>query len=267
MKWVTREHPVIDRIACQRFIVRFSAAGSPTWATGFPLATRSLRFTLLAFLLLLPWPAAAFWLLGFSTADTLPYGDLSAIAGTGGQFTSVGDPSRSNFTPFLPHAGFRVGLSDGWDIGYRLTQVALPFSSVGPSLGGEIDVKHRLTPIDSPWQVAIVAGGAYSYLDLSDQSKSAWSPGVDLIFSRAITPRYTVISELRYVYTAIPTALGGSGQNYVNAAGVDVGMRIGLTSMVSIIPEVGLFDFAGRLANRRSNGVAAQYGTVLAFRF
>ena len=95
----------------------------------------------------------------------------------------------------------------------------------------------------------------------------AWSPGVDLIFSHAITPRYTLISELRYVYTAIPAALGGSGQNYVDAADVDMGMRIGLTNMVSIIPEVGLFDFVGRLANRCSYGVAAPYDSVLAFRF
>lgn len=217
--------------------------------------------------LLAPRQAEAFWLLGFSPADTLPQGGLAAIAGTGGQFASVGDPSRNNFTPFLPHAGLRVGLADGWDIGYRLTQVALPFSSVGPSLGGEVDVKRRLTPADSPIQVAIVVGGAYSYLDISGQSRSAWSPGIDLVISKALTPRYTAISEFRYVYTAIPTASGGSGSNYLHAAGADLGMRIGLTPTVSVVPEVGVFDFAGHLGKRSANGVAAQYGAVLAFRF
>lgn len=233
-------------------------------------ASRYIPLTLLiltACFMVMPRTAKAFWLLGFATADTLPQGGFSAIAGTGGQYSSVGSPSLSSFTPFLPHAGLRAGVADGWDVGYRLTQVALPFSSVGPSLGGEIDVKHRLTSADSDWQAAIVGGIAYSYLDISSQSRSAWSPGVDLIISRAITPRYTFISELRYVYTAIPTAYGGSGANHLNATGVDFGMRIGLSSTVSIVPEVGLFDFAGRLTNHSANGVAAQYGTVLAFRF
>ena len=228
---------------------------------------RFLTLALVAGVVLIPRPAAAFWLLGFSTADTLPPGGFAAIAGTGGQYSSVGNPSRSSFTPFLPHAGLRVGLADGWDIGYRLTQVALPFSSVGPSLGGEIDVKHRLTPADSVWQAAVVVGAAYSYLDLSGQSKSAWSPGVDFVVSRAITPRYAAISELRYVYTAVPTAAGGEGANHLSATGIDLGLRIGLTGTVSVVPEVGLFDFAGRLTNRGASGIAAQYGAVLAFRF
>lgn len=175
--------------------------------------------------------------------------------------------SRTSFTPFLPHAGFRVGLADGWDVGYRLTQVALPFSSVGPSLGGEIDVKRRLTAPGSGWQAAILLGAAYSYLELSGQSRGAWSPGIDLVLSRAITPRYTAISELRYVYSAIPIAAGGTGANHLNATGVDFGVHIGLTDMVSLIPEVGVFDFAGRLTGKAANGIAAQYGAVLGFRF
>ena len=230
-------------------------------------ASRLAALTLTAYGLIGPHPAAAFWLLGFSTADTLPAGAFSAIAGTGGQYSSVGDPHQTSFTPFLPHAGLRVGIADGWDVGYRLTQVALPFSSVGPSLGGEIDLKHRLTAPDSPWQAAVVLGVAYSYLDISDQSRSAWSPGADLIVSRAITPRYAAISELRYVYTTIPTAAGGTNANYLNATGVDFGMRIALTSTVSVVPEVGLFDFAGHLESHGANGIAAQYGAVLAFRF
>lgn len=222
---------------------------------------------LLGVVLMVPRPADAFWLLGFSTGDTLPDGGLGAIAGTGGQYSSVGDPSRNSFTAFLPHAALRVGFADGWDIGYRLAQVALPFSSVGPSLGSEVDVKHRLTPADSAIQVAIVVGAAYSYLDISGQSRSAWSPGIDLVVSRTLTPRYTAISELRYVYTAIPTANGGSGNNYLHAVGVDLGMRIGLTPTVSLVPEMGVFDFVGHLGTRSANGVAAQYGAVLAFRF
>ena len=106
----------------------------------------------LAACLAFPSRGRAFWLLGFSSADTLPPATFGVIAGTGGQLSETGDPAKTSFTPFLPHAGFRVGIADGLDVGYRLTQVALPFSSVGPTLGGEIDVRYRLTPANSEWQ-------------------------------------------------------------------------------------------------------------------
>jgi hypothetical protein len=228
---------------------------------------RGLLAALVVCALAAPRQADAFWLLGFSTADTLPAGDFAAIAGTGGQYSSVGDPRRSSFTGFLPHAGIRVGITDGLDIGYRLTQVALPFSSVGPSLGGEIDLKYRLTPADSPWQVALVGGMAYSYLEISGQSRDAWSPGIDLVVSHVLSPTYAAITEFRYVYTAIPSAVGGQGGNHLNAAGMDLGMRIRINDRVSLVPEVGLFDFAGQMSGRGANGIGAQYGAVLAFRF
>ncbi len=211
--------------------------------------------------------AQAFWLLGFSTADTTPVGGFSAIAGTGGQYSSVGAPRQSSFTPFLPHAGFRTGLAEDWDIGYRLTQVALPFSSVGPSLGSEVDVKHLLTDPSSSWKMALVVGMAYSYLEISGQSKNAWSPGVDLIASHALSDRYTLITELRYVYTAIPSAAGGSSANNLNATGVDIGTKVALTPSVALVPEIGLFDFRGSLMGYSANGLAFQYGAVLSFRF
>ena len=211
-------------------------------------------------------PAQAFWLLGFAPADTLPPGGLGAIAGTGGQYSSVGDPAKNSFTGSLPHAGFRVGLLDGLDIGYRLAQTPLPFTSVGPTLGSEIDLKYRLTPADADWGAAIVVGGALAYLQISGQSKTALSPGIDFVLSHPITPETTLIGELRYVYTEIPTGPGGASANYVHAAGADLGARFTLTKTVSIIPEIGVFDLTGQLAGRRSNGIGAQYGAVLAFR-
>lgn len=217
-------------------------------------------------LTLFPSEASAFWLLGFSDANTLPSGALGMIAGTGAQYTNVGNPSKSSSTIFLPHAGFRYGLSDNLDIGYRLTQVALPYSSVGPSLGSEIDFKYRLTRPEAPWQVAFVAGAAYSHLDLSGVAKDAWSPGVDLIFSKYLSEKYTLISELRYVYTAIPTASGGASQNNLNAFGPDVGIKIKLTDKVSFIPELGVFDLNGRLLGSKTNGFGIQAGAVLSAR-
>ncbi len=210
--------------------------------------------------------ASAFWLLGFSSADTLPPGALGVIAGTGAQVADVGKPSQTSFTPFLPHAGFRYGVSDNMDVGYRLTQVALPYSSAGPSLGGEVDVKYQFAPGADGWRTALVGGMAYSYLDISGVSKSAWSPGMDWVMSRVLTPKYTLISELRYVYTAIPTATGGSASNFVNALGADLGTKIKLTQQVSLIPEVGLFNLSGQLLGKNESGVGLQIGAVLAIR-
>ena len=62
--------------------------------------------------------ANAFWLLNFQTAPTLAPGAIGFIGGTGGQFTSVGSPASNSFTPFLAHAGIRVGLADSLDVGY-----------------------------------------------------------------------------------------------------------------------------------------------------
>ena len=218
------------------------------------------------FLTLFPSEASAFWLLGFSDANTLPPDALGMIAGTGAQYTNVGSPSKPSSTLFLPHAGFRYGLSDNLDIGYRLTQVALPYSSVGPSLGSEIDLKYRITRPGAPWQVAFLAGAAYSSLDLLGQTKSAWSPGVDLIFSKPLSERYTLISELRYVYTAIPTAAGGTSGNNLNAVGPDLGVKIKLTNSVSFIPEFGVFALNGRLQGANTNGYGVQAGAVLSAR-
>ncbi len=210
---------------------------------------------------------AGSWLLGFAPADTLAPGNFSAIAGTGGQISIVGNPSETSFTPFLAHAGIRAGLADGWDIGYRLATVALPYSAVGPSLGSEIDIKHRLTPAGSPWSVALVAGIGYAYLDIQGQSRSAWSPGADLVISHPIARGYTAFADLRYVYTIIPTAQGGTGANHYTAAGPGAGVKIKLTDAVSLTPEIGAFDFNGKLSNRSANGVGIQYGAVLGFHF
>ncbi len=207
--------------------------------------------------------AHAFWLLGFSTADTLPAGQVGFIAGTGGQLAEVGQPKAISFTPFLTHAGIRLGLADGVDVGYRLTQVAIPFSSLGATLGGEADLRYRLTTPSDAWQVSLLAGGAYGYLNLEGQNRDTWSPGVDLMASRMVSRTTWLITELRYVYTAIPTAPGGIGDNHLHAVGPDLGFKIALTPQVSLVPEMGIFDFIGRFQGRAAGGFGYQYGAVL----
>ena len=210
---------------------------------------------------------AGSWLLGFSPAETVAPGLYSAIAGTGGQWSSVGEPRHDRFTPFLAHAGVRTGLTDSWDVGYRLATVALPYSSVGPSLGAEIDVKHRLTDKGNPWQVAVLAGVGYAYLDIQGQSKNAWSPGVDMIVSHQVTPGYTAFADLRYVYTEIPSANGGASANHFQAYGPGAGVKIKLKENISITPEIGVFNFNGSIASQKTNGIGIQYGVVLGFVF
>ena len=232
-------------------------------------AVRAAAVFALFFALVLAWPSAAraFWLLGFSPADTLAPGSVSLISGTGAQFTQVGNAPRDSFTAFLPHAGFRVGLADGLDIGYRLTQVALPFSSVGPSLGGELDAKWRLTPAASLWQAALVGGFAYSGLEIENSARSAWSPGVDLVLSRKVANLDAIFTEFRYIYTAIPTAFGGAADNYLNAVGLGEGFKIGLTSSTSVIPELGLYRLDGEMARADASGWALQVGAVVSQRW
>lgn len=226
-----------------------------------------ITLTLLASLLsLLPLKASAFWLLGFSPAETLPTGGFGAIAGTGGQWSQVGTPSKDSSTAFIPHAGFRYGISDDMDLGYRLVQVTLPFSSVAPTLGGEIDAKYRITAPSDKTQFAIIGGFAYASLDISGQSRDAWGPGIDLIGSRALSDKYTAFSELRYVATNIPTAQGGNAANYFNAGGIASGVKIKLTQQTSLVPEIGLFHLNGKMLGIPANGDAVQVGVVLSMR-
>lgn len=207
--------------------------------------------------------AHAFWVLNFSTGQTLDPGHVGFIGGTGGQVTAVGEPLRSSYTPFLAHAGIRVGLLDGLDAGYRLVTVPLPWNAVGPTLGSAVDVKVRLTTKKSPWQVAVIGGGSFAYLRLFDDDRAAWSPGADLVVTRVLSGTLSVSANARYVYTAIPTAPGGITNNSLHAFGPTVGMRIGLTRTVSVLPEIGLFRFMGRIAGASEDGAGVQYGVVL----
>ncbi len=233
-----------------------------------PTIPGAVRRALLPLLLLslAPQSAPAFWLLGFSPAETLPPGSLGVIAGTGAQLTRVGEPAQNSSTTFIPHAGFRVGVSDGFDLGYRLVQVAVPYTSAGPTLGGEVDAKLRLTDPADTYQAALVGGVAYSSVELSSQSKSAWSPGVDLVGSRALSSKYTVFSELRYVYTAIPTGIAGESGNHFTAGGIGTGLKIKLTPQASLVPEIGLFHLDGRLSGAPASGNAMQIGIIFSIR-
>jgi hypothetical protein len=139
----------------------------------------------------------------------------------------------------------------------------LPYSSVGPTLGGAADLKFRFTPTQSRWHLAVIAGGAVSYLRVSGQDRAAWSPGADLVVSRSLTDALVAALNARYVFAGIPTAPGGTAANHVHAIGGSAALKIGLTETVSIIPEIGVFRFEGAIGGSTADGWGSQYGAVL----
>ncbi len=219
------------------------------------------RLWLLLALPLLAFPARAraFWLLGFSSAETQPPGTAGFIGGTGGQLTEV--RGALSYTPFLAHAGLRVGLLPDLDIGYRLTTVALPYNEGGPTLGGQLDLKLRLTPEGAAWRFAVGADGALAWLDFAGSSELAWSPVGFALLTHALGRGVDGSLEARYAYTAVP----GPG-NDLHAIGGSAGLKIDLGAGAALRPELGAFDFVGQLRGATANGWGVQYGAVLSAR-
>jgi hypothetical protein len=203
------------------------------------------------------------WLLNFGTAATVASKDFAFISGTGGQVTFIKNPATNNFTPFLAHAGLRLGISRNVDIGYRLGTVTMPWSSVGPTLGSAFDAKIRLTPTTAPYQVAVIVGGGYAYLTILDNHKSAWSPGTAESVTRQLNVNSSITFNGRLLQTIIPTALGRKANNYVNIWGGSIGWAHNLNSVVGIIPELGIFDVIGQINHVANNGIGLQVGLAL----
>jgi hypothetical protein len=204
------------------------------------------------------------WLLNFGGAQTLDPGHVAFISGTGAQFTFIKEPSSStNLTPFLAHAGIRVGLLPGLDIGYRLCSIALPYTTVGPTLGSAIDLKLRLTPASAHWQFSLIGGGGYAFVEIAGQSRSAWSPGGVLVLTKVISPSTSLTLNGRFSQTDFSTLPGGSVGNYVRAIGGSAGASFVISPALSILPEIGVFDLKGSINNVNTNGIGLQIGSVI----
>ncbi len=203
------------------------------------------------------------WLLNFGTATTVQPRNFVFISGTGAQFTRTKNPSTSNFTPFLAHAGLRTGLTSRMDIGYRLCNVPLPYNVAGPTLGSAMDVKFRVTPMVSTWQCSIILGGGYAYVQLFGNGKSAWSPGGAVVASRALSKGKVLAFQARALQTSIPTAVGGSAENYVNVFGGSAMLGFDLHPALALLVEAGVFDMQGRVNATTTNALGFQTGVVL----
>ena len=218
----------------------------------------------MSFLLLIPCCAVkAQWLLNFGTAATVQPHNFVFISGTGAQFTRTKNPATDNFIPFLAHAGLRTGLTSRLDIGYRLCTVPLPYNVVGPTLGSAVDVKFRITPMASAWQGSLILGGGYAYVQLFGNSKSAWSPGGAVVASRALSKGKVLAFQARALQTSIPTAAGGSSENYVNVFGGSAMLGFDLHPALAILVEAGVFDMQGRINAATTNAIGFQTGIVL----
>jgi hypothetical protein len=214
--------------------------------------------------LTVPREAQAFWVVNFGPAPPLKPGKLAFAGGTGGQVVHVGEPKRTSAIFFIPHAGLRVGFSHYVDVGYRLAPMPLPFASVGPGLGGNVDFKFRLSPEAWRWQLAADVGFGVGHVLVNDDGRSAYSPNGALLVTQPLGERVHLTEMARYVYLAIPTAPGGAGGNHVHIAGPSFGLKVDIAPHVSVLPEVGAFWYEGRIGSVRTSGPAFQYGVVFA---
>lgn len=229
-----------------------------------------MKIKIIAFLLvisLFPISASAFWVVNFGTARTLHKGKFGFAAGLGGQMVFLGQPKLMSGFFTIPHAGFRYGLGERIDVGLRLAPIPLPFSTVGPGFGVNLDVKYCFTKPDSKFDFGIVVGFGSAHVLIEEKTKYAYSPNVALLGTYNIneTTAFTVMG--RYVNLAIPTAPQGANSNYVNISGVSFGLKKNIRPNISILPEIGVYNYDGKIIGVGKSGPGFQYGIMIATSF
>lgn len=237
------------------------------------IRARALRFCALAalamgVLLVSPTPRAhAFWVVNFGPAATLPKGGIGFAAGIGGQVILAGDPTKTNAFFMIPHAGVRFGLAERIDLGVRLAPVPLPYSSVGPGFGGNLDVKFLLTKPSDKVGFALIAGAGGAHVLVQENHRTMWSPNAAFLLTVPVRDKLPLTFMGRYVYGAIPTANGGSSGNFFHIAGLSVGLKVDVAPRIALLPEVGAYWYEGQIASTRVSGPGFQYGLMLATAF
>ena len=208
-------------------------------------------------------PASAFWLVNLGPAQTLEEGQFSIMAGTGGQYVSVGDPKTNSSFFFIPHAGVRYGLAKRLDVGYRLAPIPVPFTKQAPSIGGNLDAKFLFGDRQAPWKFAAIVGGGLGHVQVQNEDKLAYSPNAALLLTRSFLNGVDLTTMLRYVWIGIPKGPGGTGDNRVGIVGMSWGLKIPILERLSFLPEFGAYSYNGRLEGGDASGIGFQY--ALAF--
>lgn len=150
-----------------------------------------MKVLLCIFFLFLSNNAFAFWVVNFGTADTLKPKNFGFAAGFGGQVVSVGSPRKESINLMIPHAGFRYGILENLDGGIRLAPVPVPFSTVGPGFGVNLDLKLRLSPRTASKQFAIIGGLGGAHIAIDNKNKTAWSPNIAGLVSFKVNEKTT----------------------------------------------------------------------------
>jgi len=209
-----------------------------------------------------------FWVVNFGTARTLAPGKVGFAAGLGGQMVFVGEPRKMSAFFMIPHAGFRLGLGKNIDAGLRLAPIPLPFASVGPGFGINLDVKYCFTKDpERTYAFSAIVGLGGSHVIIEEQKRYAYSPNAALLATRRVNEKTHLTTMARYVNLAIPSAAGGSSSNFVNIAGLSLGLKKDIRSNISILPEVGAYWYAGEIGGVEKSGPGFQYGIMIATSF
>lgn len=204
-----------------------------------------------------------FWVVNFGSSATLAPGKFAFAAGLGGQMVFVGEPRKTNAFFMIPHAGFRVGVAKNLDAGLRLAPIPLPYATAGPGFGMNLDVKYCFTPPAKKVLFAADAGIGISHVIIQENTRFAWSYNAALFNTYNLNSKTALTIMGRYVNIQIPTAPKGSGENFVNIAGTSLGLRRFISEKISILPEVGVYWYDGKLLSAKTSGPGFQYGFMI----
>ena len=217
--------------------------------------------------LLIPMESKGFWVVNFGTARTLHKGKFGFAAGIGGQMVFLGQPRLTSGFYTIPHAGFRYGLAQRLDVGLRLAPIPLPFSTVGPGFGVNLDVKYCFTKPESKIDFAVVLGVGGAHVLIEERTRTAYSPNVALLGTYNVNETIHLTMMARYVNLAIPTAPQGASKNYVNITGVSFGLKKDIRPNIAILPEVGVYNYDGKIRGMEKSGPGFQYGLMISTSF
>lgn len=208
-----------------------------------------------------------FWVVNFGTARTLAPKRIGFAAGIGGQIVFLGDPKLTSAFFTIPHAGIRLGLTKRLDAGLRLAPIPLPFSSVGPGFGMNLDVKYWFTKPESKVDLGLVLGIGGAHVLIEEDNRYGYSPNVALLGTYNINEATQLTLMGRYVNLLLTTAPGGAKANFVNITGASLGLRKEIAPHISLLPEIGAYWYEGRIRDVSKSGPGFQYGIMLATSF
>lgn len=231
------------------------------------ITKRASSISILLICSIYPLSTYGFWVVNFGTARTLHKGKFGFAAGMGGQMVFLGQPKSTSGFFTIPHAGFRYGLGERIDAGLRLAPIPLPFSMVGPGFGVNLDVKYRFTKPESKFDFGVVLGFGGAHVLIEESTRYAYSPNAALLGTYNVNETTHVTAMTRFVNLAIPTAPKGSSANYVNIAGVSFGLKKDIRPNISILPEIGVYNYSGSIVGVDKSGPGFQYGLMIATSF